>query len=788
MVRPVRSQSISAASPCADIDSIGASVEGTMLVGKGSMPAGRALCCIPPSSARCIHAVPPGRNASSTSGVAPREVHPFWASDTLLVRAIRRRQEAYRLRQVGEGARRKADQLEAIQLAKSEVRWLVQHIRKLQAEPSGNPSSSKPNDTLNRASRRQLVSMAMRMTRQNVPLSYLLGSVPFGSLPKELTVRPPILLPRSETEHWATEVVRTLVESLKAAERNAAASSTRGQQIRVVDLCTGSGCIALLIADALRTHLGADGSWKVVACDRSALAVELATENALKLGFAVNEDGAYVHIVPADIFSDADMDRLAQLAGGPFDLIVSNPPYVPRREWNALAPEVKLHEDPAALIGERDVSPASAPLPSTASSGNERDARQGWLDRAGLAFHYRLAELLYRPTFSTSSPCLPRLVAEYGKGQHRAVEKLHAELKAPKDRLPRIVRVQGHKLVVVGVGNATTHPLTKHSIGQVVLDPLLQELVEEDRKVRTRLREISDELEQTRAEAVESKRIDLASRQDWARPVPTQLRVFNTDGSGETRFDTTGGQAQPSSPEQLAKVGRGKSGGWAATISLLVAPTPVAADSIIYQVDVLLYKPSQPMNLSGVGLKAFLHAHHPRFAADAKGPAPYEDVLVLQDELDLAFGEVKRKDAGSARGHNGVRDILARLGIPDSPPALQSRAGQVTMRESGSGPRLTRLRIGIGRPDTSKDAKRIPIDRWVLSPLSADQLASCRSAQPGTVLDQVRQQTLGWLSDRCHTLASNLAHPPLTREPEHPPLSVRSSKDPFGILRTIWVG
>ncbi len=226
--------------------------------------------------------------------------------------------------------------------------------------------------------------------------------------------------------------------------------TTSAKSIRIVDLCTGSGCIALLIANALRTALGPEGNWKVVACDRSPLAVELARENALKLGFTKSS----LHIVEADIFDNDHMYNLAKLAGGPFDIIVSNPPYIPRREWNNLGPEVKTHEDPAALIGERNIAPAST---QTIAKMQERkdttDERQAWLDRSGLAFHARLAELLYRPSFSASTsslaPPLPRLVAEYGKGQHKAVEKLHADLKPPKERLPKIVRITDRKLVIV---------------------------------------------------------------------------------------------------------------------------------------------------------------------------------------------------------------------------------------------------------------------------------------------------------------------------------------------------
>ena len=182
-------------------------------------PGQRALLISLHSSTRTAPAVLPHLNISRPAQIflrfASTRAHTFWTSDDPLIKGLRRRQESYRLRQVGDSARRKAERLEAVQLAKSEIRWIVQHVRKLQAVSSSESSTGKSSkSTLNRASRRALVSMATKMTRENVPISYLLGSVPFGSLAEELTVRPPILLPRLETEHWATEVVTTLLDTL----------------------------------------------------------------------------------------------------------------------------------------------------------------------------------------------------------------------------------------------------------------------------------------------------------------------------------------------------------------------------------------------------------------------------------------------------------------------------------------------------------------------------------------------------------------------------------------------
>ncbi|KAJ9476277.1 Mitochondrial MRF1 N(5)-glutamine methyltransferase MTQ1 [Pseudozyma hubeiensis] len=710
-------------------------------------------------------------STSHSSSASSSQIKTFFTSDDLLLRSLRRRQQSYRL--ASTSLRKKADQLEAISLAKSEIRWAVQHVRSRQTQ------SGDGKQVLNRESRRRLISMVMQMTRENVPLSYLLGSVPFGNLKQELVVRPPVLLPRPETEDWATEVVGALTKL----------DRSQLEDIRIVDLCTGSGCIAILIADALRSLLPV-GKWKVVACDRSPLAVELAIENARKLGFQVNDDDSKLSIVEADVFDDRYMDKLAKIAGGPFDLILSNPPYIPRREWEALDKEVKLREDPSALIGEREPG-----------AGEEVDARQAYLNRHGLPFHQRLAELLYRPTFSTSRPPVPRLVAEYGKGQQKQVERLHAELEAPKDRLPRLVRVEG-QMVVVGVGNATTHPLTRHSIGQVVLDPLLKGLIEQDRKVRARLKEIRDQLEATRWDALKSGRVVEMDRPDWCDSVPSTLRI---PSSGESRVaDLDLDRSQPALPSHLSKH---KTGGWSSTLTFLIPSSPTfftsrdASSQTIYSIDVSLYKPSQPMNLSGVGLRAFLSSFQrsnptSSDASDQGAPPISDNILVLQDELDLPFGHVKRKDFGSARGHNGIRDIIDRLEIPtSSSPPPEFSASPSKHRKSGdstaAGPKLSRLRIGIGRPENIPPAKKdswlpaslqpkgMRVDKWVLSRLTQAELDSCTSGSGGDgVIDQVQSLALQWLVGRCASLTE--------MEPQQRG-RVSSRKDQFGIFRTVWV-
>jgi release factor glutamine methyltransferase len=157
------------------------------------------------------------------------------------------------------------------------------------------------------ATARELV--ARRARRE--PLQYVLGEWGFRRL--TLTVDRRALIPRPETEM----VVERCLALLDGVEAPA-----------VLDVGTGSGAIALAIADE---HRGA----RVTGIDVSEEALELARENAARTGVAVEL---------------AHHDLSAGLPAGPWDLIVSNPPYVPAAEAAALAPEIVDWEPPEAIV------------------------------------------------------------------------------------------------------------------------------------------------------------------------------------------------------------------------------------------------------------------------------------------------------------------------------------------------------------------------------------------------------------------------------------------------------
>lgn len=156
---------------------------------------------------------------------------------------------------------------------------------------------------------------AVRRRATREPAQYITGRQEFWSL--DLEVSPAVLIPRPETE--------LLVElSLKLLPNRPS---------RVLDLCSGSGAIALALASE-RTDL------HIVATDRSLEAIELARRNAARNGLKER-----VQFLVADLF-----EGLA-LARARFDVIVSNPPYVGDDELASLAPEVRDHEPMLALRG-----------------------------------------------------------------------------------------------------------------------------------------------------------------------------------------------------------------------------------------------------------------------------------------------------------------------------------------------------------------------------------------------------------------------------------------------------
>lgn len=222
----------------------------------------------------------------------------------------------------------------------------------------------------------QLREMVKRRANHE-PLQYILGTAHFYR--REFEVTPAVLIPRPETELLVEEALR------------------RASSLRCLDVGTGSGCIGITVAlERPETE--------VVAIDASEGAVEIARRNAVKLG------ARNILIRQVDFFDDAKLGEL-----GSFDLIISNPPYIPPGEIATLDPEVRDHEPHLALTDFQD----------------------------GLRFYRRILEVLPRLLRSHGSVFL-----EVGYGQAPGLKRMFeqggygVDVLTDLDKIERILWVQ----------------------------------------------------------------------------------------------------------------------------------------------------------------------------------------------------------------------------------------------------------------------------------------------------------------------------------------------------------
>lgn len=161
------------------------------------------------------------------------------------------------------------------------------------------------------------VMQAAERRSAHEPLQYITGRVEFMDM--SLKVGPGVLVPRPETELLVDEFMKRF--------------SAPGEGLKVIDLCTGSGCIALAIA----MHYP---EASIIATDSSMDAIKYARINARDLG-----------LDNIDFLQGSLYDSVPE---GDYDVIVSNPPYIPSAEIGGLMPEVSKFEPRSALDGGED--------------------------------------------------------------------------------------------------------------------------------------------------------------------------------------------------------------------------------------------------------------------------------------------------------------------------------------------------------------------------------------------------------------------------------------------------
>ena len=177
------------------------------------------------------------------------------------------------------------------------------------------------NDALDNE-RRALFEGWIDRRAQREPLQYIVGKQEFWGL--EFAVTPDVLIPRPETEL----VVESAVKIIKSAN----------SKITIVDLCTGSGCIAISLAKGL-------GNARIFAADTSSQALAVARGNARKHGVSER-----IRFLEGDLF-----EPLGELdLRGRVDVITANPPYIRSDDLPRLQPEVRDYEPEIALRAGTD--------------------------------------------------------------------------------------------------------------------------------------------------------------------------------------------------------------------------------------------------------------------------------------------------------------------------------------------------------------------------------------------------------------------------------------------------
>ena len=157
----------------------------------------------------------------------------------------------------------------------------------------------------------------IRQRAEHIPLQQLTGEQGFMGL--TFSVNEHVLIPRQDTEILVEEVLKELHDGM-----------------RVLDMCTGSGCILLSLL-----HYSND--CEGLGVDLSAEALEVAGRNVLKV--LTPEKAEHAHFLQSDLFEKVE---------GKFEIIVSNPPYIASAEVEKLMPEVREHEPILALDGMED--------------------------------------------------------------------------------------------------------------------------------------------------------------------------------------------------------------------------------------------------------------------------------------------------------------------------------------------------------------------------------------------------------------------------------------------------
>ena len=194
------------------------------------------------------------------------------------------------------------------------ARFLLMYI----LDESPQLFSNRLSEQMSKEIENKYFSLIEKHIKEDVPLSHLVGFEYFYD--RKYKVTKDVLSPRMETE----ELIYKVIEYVKASNKN---------NFKILDLCTGSGIIAITLKKELEQV-----SVDVIASDISEQAIEVAKENA-------QSHDATIKFVKSDIFNDID-DK--------FDIIVSNPPYIDRKDEVTMQDNVLKYDPHLALFAEEE--------------------------------------------------------------------------------------------------------------------------------------------------------------------------------------------------------------------------------------------------------------------------------------------------------------------------------------------------------------------------------------------------------------------------------------------------
>ncbi|KAF2003060.1 S-adenosyl-L-methionine-dependent methyltransferase [Amniculicola lignicola CBS 123094] len=276
-----------------------------------------------------------------------------------------------------------------LQAARNELRWLCEHAGKVARLRRAKGRDADP---------KQLLKRLVQERAAGKPLQYLLGTEFFGDL--EIRCQPGVLIPRQETAASVMHLTRLLRAALDLPP-----------ELRVLDLCTGTGCIPLLIADEL-TRCRQDVQLRLLGVDVSDKALRLAQYNLHQTQRKGRlSDTAKVAFIHADLLMEPFDVQPAQTLClkkamnysrvPPFwDVFVSNPPYIsPAAYWKTTTRSVRGFEPKLALVPPLPADPATDTehgdifYPHLLAMARDVEAKIVLLEVADLAQAGRVAEM-----------------------------------------------------------------------------------------------------------------------------------------------------------------------------------------------------------------------------------------------------------------------------------------------------------------------------------------------------------------------------------------------------------